>query len=1328
MEDLIQQFWPSVADFIGAKMKAKFRAREIYIDRDIDIAVGHLAKKPLPLPITEDWIDDFVAVLWPTFRAALNRLIKKSVLPAVKKCLPSFLQSVDIDPCSLGETPPKLTPPIKILEGEGDGWLDLELNLDYEGDADIGLVYRGRSVGVKRLTFKMTLYMSFYGFLPKPPFFHGFSMYMTKPPEISLCWGGILEFLDMHFLEHLIVKIITDALGNMMLLPNRYAIAIASPMEYNIFAMQRPKPRGLLNITLLEAEGLVGNEYDLTTFYTGELSTDPFVTITIGADTFRSSTLWNDCHPKWEDGESSHLFLIDLAHGQQVQIHVYDDGLVQHLRTKANIGSAESDEIARNLNLSILELLGRPAWDPLEEEILTEKWVNLDSWWVGRGMGPDPEDYCSHHEHPKQEVKKGGFFGKAMQWAKDKLKNRIERHDKEQKDKLLEAKARVRLRAHWRHVGLGTPAARPTSRESTVAAAAVGKAGTATIQKVVQSAGAQFPQHTSQALVPVGSSAGAQLPHAYPASISQALVPVGSAAAAAGTLQQQLANARRFQVLLPAQVPRAFVPQPMMQMLGPQPVKAAFAGRKQPFMLTYGPSSQFGTPSAPGSSRQPLALPGAQAQALALLDATRHSNAAVSEASGLDSAAEDEWDRWPTYVLRVGISTLEKVSCPQEDTQTKFFVTCDAVPIVTADGKEVAVTTEGTTTHTTKKRPPVKRSVAGLALSLEESEVLARKVGIMLMNGCDMETIADVLDIDQKTATKILGIAMAEKSGCRDVIFDQSFVYLVRQPELVELELEVFSEVPKQEPSPLGSTTLEVKKVLKSDDLLLESRRLTLDGATSARIDVQCQLWPVLNSGVPVKTLIERATAAERLAEQALGRGVKMAVWVYRARDLRNTDLFGGKSDPYCVGSLESDGRKVKTTEVFRTEYIDDEPNPDWDFGPVTVEWNGERLLRFEVYDKDLVGRGDKLGEATLSREQCLQGLFTDLDLGEGNGTLRIKVARLCGETPVEVPYSAPKARPKLQVWILSAGGLQGVNTFGGKSDPYAICSLNSDKSFQTPVINDELDPQWDHGPEELTLATELELKFEVRDKDMIGSTSLGTATLTRDQCLAGFDGTLRLGKQKGTLRVKVSPVRPGFEPPSVKIDVSVLSAKDLKRSDLFGYGKSDPYVMCKVHGHTAFQTPVIWSELSPEWNHGPEEVDLKHERELLFEVYDKDLFRQGDLLGAVRLDRQRCLAGFEGDLELGKGHGTLRVRVGPASPASKRTSKEAPGGSAGVQADFSGSPFAQARRMYPHFFDAAWRYLVALSVCGRDICSHQSHSPASKPATPQKDSKQSGL
>merc|ERR1739848_697730 len=111
------------------------------------------------------------------------------------------------------------------------------------------------------------------------------------------------------------------------------------------------------------------------------------------------------------------------------------------------------------------------------------------------------------------------------------------------------------------------------------------------------------------------------------------------------------------------------------------------------------------------------------------------------------------------------------------------------------------------------------------------------------------------------------------------------------------------------------------------------------------------------------------------------------SIWVLSARDLRNVDILGGKSDPYCLCTIE-DGEQ--TQKLFQTKVIDNDPDPKWEHGPEEVKWTTEKLLRFQVYDKDFLKRDDTLGECTVSREECFQGLYTSLNLGVGNGWLNI--------------------------------------------------------------------------------------------------------------------------------------------------------------------------------------------------------------------------------------------------------------------------------------------------------------------------------------------------
>jgi len=503
---------------------------------------------------------------------------------------------------------------------------------------------------------------------------------------------------------------------------------------------------------------------------------------------------------------------------------------------------------------------------------------------------------------------------------------------------------------------------------------------------------------------------------------------------------------------------------------------------------------------------------------------------------------------------------------------------------------------------------------------------------------------------------------MVEMNGRRDVILDEAFVYMLRDPEATELKLEIFAEAPKQKPVSHGIVTMKVGALLHCKDMAEEVKRLPLQRLEKppggrkedavlrpdkfARISAQCQLWPVVTCITPHELRAKAAAqASETLAQQEAGKSMVIAIWVYSASDLRNVDMFGGKSDPYCVVKFVS-GQKAE--KLFQTKVIDNDPDPVWNHPREDVKWGGEREIRFEVYDKDFCCMGDKLGEASLTWEQCRRGIYTDLDLGEDNGTLRVKVAPMHGDVPVEVPFTKPRPSPLLHIWVLAAEGLKGTSSLSGSSDVYVVCNFGSKRVFRTPAVHTDACTTWDHGPEEMVLAQQGELKFEVKDKKMMGSHKVGVAKLSTEMCLRGFQGPLQLGKGKGSLSVKVVPLPPLDETVSVPLEVTVLSARNLRNADMFG-GKSDPYVMCKLKGKLKFKTAIIWDDENPVWNHGPEELMMRGEPELRFEVYDKDPFCQGDLLGHAAVERRLCLRGFDGHLDLGKGNGTLHVRVHPA-------------------------------------------------------------------------------
>jgi len=253
------------------------------------------------------------------------------------------------------------------------------------------------------------------------------------------------------------------------------------------------------------------------------------------------------------------------------------------------------------------------------------------------------------------------------------------------------------------------------------------------------------------------------------------------------------------------------------------------------------------------------------------------------------------------------------------------------------------------------------------------------------------------------------------------------------------------------------------------------------------------------------------------------------------------------------------------------------------------------------------------------------------------------------------------------------------------------ICSLSDKKMFRTAIAYENLDPTWNHGPEEMVLDHETKLMFEVRDKDMLGSKPLGKKTLSRDECLKGFEGPLSLGKGNGSLYVRVKPLSKSAAKKPFKLRVSVIRARDLRDADLFGH--SDPYVQCKVRGKLLFQTDVIWDNTNPEWNHPPEDIELIDARDLKFDVYDKDLIGQGDFLGSAMLSSEMCESGFEGELSLGVGNGVLQVKVERLERLERADTALAQPGKRGVadvgiammeQVRSGSSPFAKASGSTP--------------------------------------------
>jgi hypothetical protein len=137
--------------------------------------------------------------------------------------------------------------------------------------------------------------------------------------------------------------------------------------------------------------------------------------------------------------------MVDMPEHQRLSIRVWDDGTLQKLKANAlriDMGT-EGDELARNLDLRIQELLGQPHGSKLNQEILIpERMISLET------VQPD-EDTLQEGQGQQEDP---GLIKRGLSWAKDQLGQGAQVQKKP-------SNARIWLRVHWRPVSYSTPAA-----------------------------------------------------------------------------------------------------------------------------------------------------------------------------------------------------------------------------------------------------------------------------------------------------------------------------------------------------------------------------------------------------------------------------------------------------------------------------------------------------------------------------------------------------------------------------------------------------------------------------------------------------------------------------------------------------------------------------------------------------------------------------------------------------------------------------------------------------------------------------------------------------
>jgi len=307
---------------------------------------------------------------------------------------------VKVDPCTLGDTAPTVKrlearPAFSAIKRPRE-LSSIVLELEWNSELDINIQAGPIKFGLKQIGLGLQLHISLVECHKKPPWVGGIGVWMDKAPEFDVTWRGSLQFLDMF--NQLFHDKVYSVLSNVMILPNRIAIPIASDEvnQVDILRIKRPWARGLLKISKIKATGLSRGS-----------SHNPYVEVHLGCSAHQTVAL-NKVHgsTEWQDDL---YFLVDEPMEQLFSFRIYDKGR-----------SGPGDPLAsNNESLNVLTLLAdqgekEAVHSKLTKDLAQTKELEMDVMWGGMTLAEHEERTkaleAGDVTDGKQGKKRGGFF------------------------------------------------------------------------------------------------------------------------------------------------------------------------------------------------------------------------------------------------------------------------------------------------------------------------------------------------------------------------------------------------------------------------------------------------------------------------------------------------------------------------------------------------------------------------------------------------------------------------------------------------------------------------------------------------------------------------------------------------------------------------------------------------------------------------------------------------------------------------------------------------------------------------------------------------------
>ncbi|XP_019118935.2 extended synaptotagmin-3 [Larimichthys crocea] len=264
------------------------------------------------------WVNKVLEQAWPFFGMYMEKLLKDNIQAVVRQSN-SALRTFTFTKIHFGHKPLRITGMKAYTHEVDQREVVLDLNISYDGDVDIDAVVKEPiTAGVKGLSLKGMIRVILEPLIGDAPLVGGITFFFIRRPTLQINWTGMTNLLDSPAFSSLSEETIMDIIASLMVLPNRMCVPLIDQVKVD--QMRFPLPRGVVRVHLLEARDLVAKDTYMMGLVKGK--SDPYATIRVGNRHFKSKTIKENLHPKWNE---VYEFVVHEAPGQELEVELFDE-------------------------------------------------------------------------------------------------------------------------------------------------------------------------------------------------------------------------------------------------------------------------------------------------------------------------------------------------------------------------------------------------------------------------------------------------------------------------------------------------------------------------------------------------------------------------------------------------------------------------------------------------------------------------------------------------------------------------------------------------------------------------------------------------------------------------------------------------------------------------------------------------------------------------------------------------------------------------------------------------------------------------------------------